>query len=310
MNSPPEIAKLCLQYGINKIEKPKIKIFVLSIIGGIFVGASSLLSNICSYGFYGGRAQFYAGLVFPIGIMAVYCAGGELFTGNCLLTIPFFNGNITWKDLLLNWLITLIGNFIGANLISLLIVYGHITNMFNIMLTEVVINTGIEKCSLNFGDALIKGLLCNFYNCLGIWVSLGGRDMRSVILGMWTPTFLFAACGMEHCVANMYYITAGIFASYEYDLDMMSISWGRLFYKNLIPVIIGNILGGGALVGVFYWYVYLTLDENEIHPNISKNLETLNGNANIINPKDINTNNESNIELHADMDTINVMNNK
>jgi formate/nitrite transporter FocA (FNT family) len=102
MNSPAEIANIYLGIGINKVRRPLIKTFILSIIGGFFLGASSLLSNVCSYKYSGGLRQFYFGLVFPIGIIAIYCSGAELFTGNCLLTIPLLNGNITWIEILLN----------------------------------------------------------------------------------------------------------------------------------------------------------------------------------------------------------------
>ena len=197
MNSPPEIAKLCLTYGINKLEKPFIKAFVLSIVGGLFIGASSVLYNICSYNYSGGIAQFYSGLVFPIGSMAVYCAGAELFIGNILLTLAWINRKICLLNMLLNWLITLVGNFIGSLLIAILVVYGHIPNMFNVHLEQIVITFGIEKVSFSFAEAFIKGLLCIFLNCLAIWVSIGGREFRSVILGLWIPIILYQACNLD-----------------------------------------------------------------------------------------------------------------
>ena len=251
MNSPPEIARLCIIYGVNKLEKPLIKTFFLSIMGGLFIGGSSVLSNICSYNLSGGLAQFYSGIVFPIGTMAVYCAGAELFTGNILLLFALFNGNINLLNMLLNWLITLVGNFICALLVALLVVYGHIPNMFNVHLAQTIITFAIEKVSFNFGEAFIKGLLCNFFNCLAIWVSIGGRDFRSVMAGLWTPIFLYQVCNLDHYVADVYYILAGIFASYEYGLDRISLGWGKLFYKSIIPVAIGNIMGG-LVVGMGY----------------------------------------------------------
>lgn len=299
MNSPPEIAKLCINYGINKLEKPLIKTFVLAIIGGFFVGGSSALSSICSYNYSGGIAQFYSGIVFPIGTMATYCAGAELFTGNILLTLPFFNGSINILNMLLNWVITLVGNFIGALLVALLVVYGHIPNMFNIHLAQTVIIAGIEKVSFNFGEAFIKALLCNFFNCLAIWVSIGGRDFRSVIAGLWTPIFLYQACNLDHYVADVYYIIAGLFASYEYGLDRTSLGWGKLFYKNIIPVVLGNIFGGG-IVGMTYYYVYLTEDNPEIKtfpPNI--NSPRLNNTNNSTNNIIINNENGDLTTLHA-----------
>ena len=263
MNSPPEIARLCIIYGVNKLEKPLIKTFFLSIMGGLFIGGSSVLSNICSYNLSGGIAQFYSGIVFPIGTIGVYLAGAELFTGNILLTLPLLNRNIYLLNMLLNWLITLVGNFIGALIISLLVVYGHIPNMFNIHLAQTIITFAIEKVSFHFGEAFIKGLLCNFFNCAAIWVCMGGRDFRSVMVALWTPIFFYQACNLDHYVADVYYITAGLFASYEYGLDRTSLGWGKLFYKNIIPVALGNIFGGG-IIGMGFYYVYLTSDYPEI----------------------------------------------
>lgn len=296
MNSPQEIAKLCVLFGFNKIKRPLLKTFFLSILGGFFIGSGGILSLVCSYHFVGGLAQFYAGITFPIGLILIYCAGAELFTGNCLLIIPLLTSNITLVEMLLTLLIVLIGNFIGAILLSLLIVYSHIPNMFEVNLTELIIKNGMEKCSLGFAEALLKGLLCNFFNCLGIWVGLGGREMRSIILGLYTPIFLFAACGLEHCIANIFYITAGIFASYEYGLDRTVLTWGRLFYKNFIPVLIGNILGGTVMVGGIYYYIYLT-DEMTTNPVNDK--------------KEVNSNIDNSNQgiFHNDLSTLKTLNN-
>lgn len=294
MNSPYEIYHLCNFYGFNKTKIPKIKLLILSIFGGFFVGSGAALSLICSYRFVGGLSQYYSGLVFPIGIIASYCAGGELFTETCLLIMPFFIRSITVLEMLLTWLIVYIGNFIGTILVSLLIVYGHIPNMFEANLAQNFITLGIAKCSLGFGEAFIKGLLCNFYNCLAYWVGFGGRETRSIILALWIPCFLFAACDLEHCIANMYYITAALFTCYEYGLDNTTLNWGRLFYKNLIPVTLGNILGGVGLVGMAYSYIY---SNNEIEKN------------QIEHNKMIELNDSKHAMVNNDLSTLNSMNN-
>lgn len=275
MNTQFEIYKLCNFYGINKVKTPKVKLFILSILGGIFVGLGGLVSSVCNYNYYYGKAQYFSGLVFPIGIMLAYLAGAELFTENCLLIIPFYANNITALELLLTWLIVLIGNFVGTILLSLLVAYSHIPNMFDVNLAQNIINYGINKISQNFGETLIKGLLGNFYSCLAVWVSLGGRDLRSMILGLWIPSFLLASCELEHVVASLYYILVGIFTCYEYGLDSSTLTWGRLFYKSLIPVLLGNLFGGGALVGLGYSfihsdYLYHTSVKKEITHNDSK----------------------------------------
>ena len=300
MNSPYEISKLCLEYGINKANRPKIKAFILSILGGFFIGASSCLSLICSYYYIGGKAQYYNGLVFPIGMAAIYCGGAELYMVNCLLIIPLFVRKITYIQMLLTWLISFIGNFIGSILISLLVVYGHIPNMFQVSLAQNIIINGINKCSLNFAEVFIQGLLCNFYICLGFWVSLGGKELSSIILGLWTPVFISAACDLQHSVANMFYITSALFSSYEYGLDNINLNWGKLFYKNLIPATLGNIVGG-CLIGFTYYYIYLTYDKEKF-PNININNDiNSSNNKNNNNDNDINNIiNDSQKNLHND----------
>ena len=262
MYSPYEVGRLLIKYGEYKVKKPIIKILILSIFGAFFIGLSSTFSLICKYNLVEGSSQLYSGLVFPIGIILVHCAGGELITGNIILTIAFFSGKIKILRMLLTWLIVFIGNFIGSILISMLIVYSHIPNMFNVNLAQIIIVNGIEKCTLNFGEIFIRGLLSNFFNCLGIWVAMGAKDMRSFILGLFIPNFVIMAIDLDHCVADMFYVLVGIFACYEYGLDSTEMDWGRLFYKNIIPVLLGSIIGGGLLVAMAYWYIDLTRDDS------------------------------------------------
>ena len=208
----------------------------------------------------GGDARFYSGLVFPIGLMLVLCAGAELFTGNCLLVIPLCCKKITISEMLISWGIVYLGNLIGGVIMALLVVYGHVTHLFDYSLAQVFVTTAISKTNLSFGDAFVKGILCNFFVCLSVWLSFGAKDLFSKIASLWTPILLFIACGYEHVVANMFYIPAGLFSSYEYKIPRPKLNWGRFIYKNLIPVTLGNICGGSILVGLGYWYIYLTPD--------------------------------------------------
>ena len=262
MYSLHDVGLYLIKNGFNKVHKPIIKMLVLSIFGGFIIGLSACLASICGNYYIEGYAQFYKGIVFPIGIIIVYCAGGEIITGNCLLSTAFFANKITTLELLLSWLIVLVGNFIGTMLVSLLIAYGHIPNQFNVVLAQIVIVNGNTICGKNFGEAFIQGMLANFFNCLGIWVAMVGKEMRSVILALFIPNFLIMALDLDHCVADMYYILVGIFTSYEYGLDTTDMGWGKLFYKNIIPVFLGSLVGGGLLVGVLYWYIFINKDDS------------------------------------------------
>ena len=277
MNSCKNVAKLFIIAGMNKVHRPIVKFFILSIFGGFFVGLSSGLSSLCQYNLLEGYSQFYKGMVFPIGIILVYCGGGELITGNCLLTTAFFSGKITILEMLLSWLIVLVGNFIGCLLVALLIVYSHIPNMFNVNMAKIIIDTGNAKSASNFGEAFILSLLANYLTCLGLWIAMIGREMKSVILALFIPNFVLMALDLNHLVADMYYIFAGLFTCYEYGLDVTEMGWGKLFYKIIIPELLGSLIGGGILVGVIYWYIFIFKEEGEITVNKNK----INNNENI-----------------------------
>ena len=281
MNSLYEVGLLFIKAGRKKVYHPIDKTLILAIFGGFIIGLSACLSSICGNYYVEGYSQFYKGISFPIGIILVYCAGGELITGNCLLSIALFANAIKSLDLLLSLLIVLLGNLIGTILISLLIAYGHLPNMFNVNLAQTVIVTGNEKCALNFGEAFIKAMFANFFNCLGLWIAMSGKDMRSVILGMFIPNFLIMALDLNHCVADMYYVLVGLFTSYEYGLDSTEMGWGKLFYKSIIPNFLGGFIGGGLLVGIMYFYIFVSEDDSgyghkgKIKNNINKTNESL-----------------------------------
>ena len=284
--SPPEIAKEYVEYSIKQVRLPIPKLIILSIYAGFFISSGEICSLACSYRLTGGDGRFYAGLVGPIGLMLCLCAGAELFTANCLLVIPVFCRQISIIDMLINWGITFLGNFVGGMLMAVLIVYGHVTHLFDYALASYLVTEGIEKTSLSFGDAFVKGILGNFCLCLSIWLSFGAKDLFSKIAALWTPFALLRACGYEHIVSNMFYIPAALMAASEYNLVKDNLSWGRYFYKNLIPVLLGNIIGGAILMGFGYWYIYLTPDTC-----CSKNNNINNDN---VNNKDIPTYNINN----------------
>ena len=258
MNFPPEIARNYMNAGIKKVRLPYLKMFILGLYAGFYIGSGGVISTVCGYNRSGGEARFFSGLTFPIGLMLVLCAGAELFTGNCLLVIPLLCRKIKITEMLMSWLIVYFGNFLGGIILALLVVYGHVTHLFDQSLAQLFVNTAVAKTNLSFGDAFVKGILCNFLVCISVWLSFGPKDLFSKIASLWTPILLFIVCGYEHVVANMFFIPAGLFSSYEYHLPRPNLDWGRLIYKNIIPVTLGNIIGGSLFVGVGYWYIYLS----------------------------------------------------
>ena len=196
----------------------------------------------------------------------VLLAGSELFTGNCLLSIPLLQREISCGQMLKNWLFVYLGNLIGGLLIAALVVFGHTLSLFGGGLAVSVLSTAAAKCTLSFGDAFIRGILCNFLVCIAVWISFAAKDTAGKIVGLFFPIMMFVLCGFEHSVANMYYIGAGLFAKLvpayaeaaaAAGVDLTAVTVGRFFGSNLLPVTLGNIVGGSVCVGAVYWFSYL-----------------------------------------------------
>ena len=153
-----------------------------------------------------------------------------------------------------------IGNLIGSIIVAFLVVYGHVGNLFGGVdggLAAAMMSAATGKVTMGFGDAFLKGICCNFLVCIAVWISFAAKDVVGKFWGLYMPIMLFVLCGFEHCVANMYYIPAGLFCKVLYGVDNEKLTWGAMFVKNLIPVTLGNIVGGAGLVGLPYWFVYL-----------------------------------------------------
>ena len=268
MNNPPQIAQNYISIGEKKAKTEFIKTLILGMYAGLYIGLGALCSSIASYNVTPEAiGRIFQGIVFPIGLYMVLCSGAELFTGNCLLIIPFLSKNITILELLKSWLTVYLGNFIGAIFLCVLVCYGHILDLYEKKLAEVAVNLAYKKVNMSFGDAFVKGILCNTLVCLSVWTSLGSKELSGKILALWPPIFLFVSCGMEHSIANMYFIPVGLMAKEEYNVDKNGLNWGMFFYKNLLPVTLGNICGGGIIVGIGYWFIYLKNDNSEEKEN-------------------------------------------
>jgi len=269
MYSPKEIAQNYIATGVAKIKIPTSKMLLLGILAGIQialagVGAIIAPATIAS----ASLGTLIAALVFPTGIAMVLLAGSELFTGNCLMIIPVLQKEIKLEAMLKNWLCVYAGNFIGGVFIAAITVYSGTFSLFGDAAAVYVIKTAAAKVSLSFSDALLRGVLCNFLVCAAVWMSYASKDVVGKVAAMFLPIMLFVLSGYEHSNANMFFIPAGLFASRNMAyLDAYiatagtgyigALTWGSLFIKNLIPVTIGNIIGGSVLIGAAYWFIYL-----------------------------------------------------
>ncbi len=259
MNTPLEIADIYIMVGDGKTTQRLWKLFLLGFLAGAYIGLGALASQIVSCGIETpAAARLLSAIVFPIGLVMIIIAGGELFTGNCLIFISVLSKNTYLSAMLRTWLVIFLGNFAGSVFISLMVNFGHVLTLFDGELAKAVVATATAKVNIPFTDALIKGTLCNFMVCIAVWISFASDDIMGKILGLYLPIVLFVVCGFEHSVANMYFVPAGIFAQHVYNIPSEALHWGSFLFRNLLPVTVGNIIGGSVMVGMGYWLIYLT----------------------------------------------------
>lgn len=266
MNSPAEVAANYINIGVGKVKLATIKMFLLAFMAGAFIALAGAGSSTaaCSIA-VPSVAKLVSACIFPAGLAMVLLAGSELFTGNSLLVIPFLSKKVTIAGILRNWIIVYIGNFVGSIAVSAIVVYSHQLSNFSGALAISTISTAVAKCSLSFGDAFLRGIACNFLVCIAVWISFAAKDVAGKIIGLYFPILLFVVSGFEHSVANMFYGSVGLlaksvpqYASLATDagIDMTNLTWGNFFAGNLLPVTLGNIVGG-LIVGIVYWVCYL-----------------------------------------------------
>ena len=270
--SPAEVAKNYVSTGAAKARTPVLRMLLLSVLAGAFIAMGGVGSTTVAVSVpFASLAKFLGACVFPGGLIMVLLAGSELFTGNCLLVIPLLEKKISVGEMLRNWGFVYLGNFIGACLVAAGVVFSHQPSLFGNGLAVSVLSTAAGKCAMPFGDALVRGILCNFLVCIAVWISFAAKDVVGKIAGVFFPIMMFVLCGFEHSVANMYFISAGLFAksapayldaAVAAGVDVGAVTMDGFLVGNLLPVTLGNIIGGAVFVGCVYWYCYLQGKEN------------------------------------------------
>lgn len=248
---PVEIANAWIEIGKNKVNLPILKTLVLGIFAGVFVGfgahADIVMIQTMGKTMDIGFAKFMGAAVFPIGIIFVVVAGAELFTGNCLISITVFNKKAKMRGLLKNWVLVYVGNFIGSIVLAYMLAK---SGLYGVDAAAKAIAIAEGKVSLAMSPAIIRGIMCNIMVVLAVWMQVGAKDITGKMVIMWFPVMAFVLSGFEHCIANMYFIPLGKFLGAE-------LTWTQMWVKNLIPVTIGNIIGGAVIIPLVYWYVYI-----------------------------------------------------
>jgi len=255
MLTPPEIARSFLIAGENKAKLPLGKMLILAVLAGAYialagVGATAAAATVEN----ASLAKLLSACVFPAGLAMVLLAGSELFTGNCLMVLALVEHAITPAQLLRSWLAVYLGNAVGGAAIAALAVYSHTASLFGGGLARSMVSIAEGKAALDFSDAFLRGILCNLLVCLAVWMAAGAKRPEGKLLALFFPIMLFVLCGYEHCIANFYYLPAGVLAAAEYGVDAALPLSGCL--RNLVSVTLGNLVGGVSL-GLAYRFVYL-----------------------------------------------------
>ena len=274
--TPAEITESFIGIGQKKAGLSAVQQVVLGVLAGVFIAFASEGSNTAIHTIESvGLGKALAGALFATGLMLVVVAGGELFTGNCLMVIACVERKITLPSMLRGWVCVYLGNLIGSVLIAYFINHSGQLGFSNGMLGGFTIKLAAYKTGLSFENAFFMGILCNWLVCLAVWMAAAANDITGKLLAIFFPIWLFITSGFEHSVANMYYISAGIwakanpvFAEQAVTLgaapeSLVSLNWHAMFVNNLVPVTLGNIVGGAFFVGLVYWFCYRSKNKKE-----------------------------------------------
>ena len=262
MLTPAEFVETYAEIGAGKAKAPAQKLFLLAILAGFFIGMGGAVSSTATHALTNvSAAKIAAGLLFPFGLILVILTGSELFTGNCLMTISVLSRKTTLRGMLRNLVIGYLGNFAGSLALAAGCVFSGQLNLSNGGLAVATIKTAAAKCSLTFGHAVLLGVLCNILVCAAVMCAISAKSVPGKAIGAFVPICLFVICCFEHCVANMYYIPAGLFAlsvpqyaalAAKAGVATAGLTWGGFLLHNLLPVTLGNLLGGCGYAAIIY----------------------------------------------------------
>ncbi len=274
---PPQMADRAEAIGIKKANTDFWTMFALSILAGAFIGAGAMFATVVTADAAGklsyGVTRLLGGIVFAVGLIMVVVAGAELFTGNNLIVMAWANRKVSTAKLLRNWGIVYLGNLVGSVATAVLVFMGRQYTFGSGAVGLQALNTAATKTSLDFIQALALGIICNALVCIAVWLCYSARSTTDKILSIIFPIAAFVTGGFEHSIANMYFIPMGMlikaFGTPDFwakvgktAADYASLTWGNFFLANLLPVTIGNIIGGAVLVGLVYWFAFLRLRRN------------------------------------------------
>lgn len=276
---PKEIALKAEQIGVDKVNNYTLSVLALSVLAGAFIALGAIFSTTVSVGtgeFPFGVTKLLSGVSFSLGLILVVVAGAELFTGNNLIVMAWASRRVPTSAVLRNWVIVYIGNFVGSVATAALLFASGQYEFGDGRIGALTLAIAEHKTSLGFGQAIVLGILCNALVCLAVWLAMSARSLTDKVLAIVPPIAAFVAAGFEHSIANMYFLSIGLMikegASTAFWQQISSnpgayehLTLGRFLVANLLPVTIGNVIGGTGLVAAVYWFVYLRGRSDESH---------------------------------------------
>ena len=268
---PATMALRAEESGVKRASTDPTTLLVLGVLAGAFISFGAIFATTVSAGTSAlpyGVVRLLTGLVFSVGLILVIIGGAELFTGNNIIVMAWASGKVKTRALLLNWILTFVGNFAGAILTAALMFYTTQYTFGGGAVGLAALSTANAKASLDFIPALTLGIMCNALVCLAVWMCFSARTAVDRILTIVPPIAAFVAAGFEHCIANIYFIPMGLFikagapnsfwtAIGKTAADYPELTWRNFLVGNLVPVTLGNIIGGSIMVTAVYWFVFL-----------------------------------------------------
>ena len=250
--SPPQMARLVNSLGIRKAQLPALQLWMLGLLAGAFIAFGAMFFTLVMTGNQSGFgvARLLGGLAFSLGLILVIIGGAELFTGNNLIVMAWAESNVSTGQLLRNWGIVYAANLVGALGCVVLVWYSGTLDLGGGAVAGTAAAIANAKVELGFVEAFVRGILCNTLVCLAVWLCVSAHHVSGKILSIIFPISAFVALGFEHSVANMYLIPIGMLAGGG-SIDVAD------FAGNLVPVTLGNIVGGSGFVALTYWVIYL-----------------------------------------------------
>lgn len=270
-NKPAEVLEDNISGGVLKANLNIYKMIMLGILAGAFIAIGAQASSVAAHTITNlGLARVISGAIFPVGLMMIVLVGGELFTGNCMIAMAVFDKKTTWYKFLRNLFVVYFANMIGAGFIALLVFYSGQYNLSDGALGAYTIKVAMNKVSIDFVPAIISGALCNVLVCIAILKGGSAKDIAGKCIAIFFPIWTFVVSGFEHCVANMFFIPAGLLAStksmyvdkacelYGYTADSINetLTIKNMFIGNMLPVTFGNVIGGMIMVGLVVYSIH------------------------------------------------------